>query len=250
MKKPSKGGKVVQKFAYGGMSRNDDKSGVAGPGGNRSGNTSKSSTKSGGSMGGGGGKSGGLGITTGKTIHGNTAFGPSGGMAKGYATSKGGSGMGPSNKSFSNFKTLDGKAMYGNMGNKSVTARNANQANDMMGALSRAKGTPKRSVAPMGSTAAPKPATPRRRSGLSFTFNQTPPKGFYPGAYIQNPTDLPNSQPKRNRKSKRDGVLGAGWNERIRTPKKEGPLGDRWDDRVPPPKGSGNGSGGGGGKGW
>jgi hypothetical protein len=245
MKKPTKGGKVVQKFAYGGMSRNDDKSGVAGPGGNRSGNTSKSSTKSGGSVGG-GGKSGGLGITTGKTIHGNTAFGPAGGMAKGYATSKGGSGMGPSNKSFSNFKTLDGNAMYGNMGNKSVTARNAGQANSMMSALSRAKGTPKRSVTPTASTAAPKPRpkAPVKQVGLKVkaAIDQTLEKfkPWWNEKVTVGPVPVrPRQRPANRWDGKKNGPLGKGWEERVGRgsanpwgTKGKGPLGSGAYDRI------------------
>jgi hypothetical protein len=50
-----------------------------------------------------------LGLSTGKTIHGNTAYGPSGGMAAGYATRDGFGNLG-------NFKSLNGAPMSGMYG--------------------------------------------------------------------------------------------------------------------------------------
>lgn len=92
---------------------------------------------------GGNSKGGGLGITTGKTWHGNTAFGPAGGMATGYATnSRLGSGMGPSVGSFSNFRNLDGSAMIGGgLQNRAIAARNPQQALGMLRALQGAQGS-------------------------------------------------------------------------------------------------------------
>ena len=85
--------------------------------------------------------SNGLGLTTGSTIHGNTAFGPAGGMAQGYATnSRVGSGMGPSMGTFSNFRNLDGSAMFGGgLQNRAVAARNPQQALGMLQALQAAQ---------------------------------------------------------------------------------------------------------------
>ena len=96
--------------------------------------TSKSSS--------GGGKGGSLGVTTGKTIYGNTAFGPAGGNATGYATRTGNiSGTGPSMTTFSNFRTPSGGAMFsGRAGNTPVTARNAQQAAGMLSAMQAAQG--------------------------------------------------------------------------------------------------------------
>lgn len=92
---------------------------------------------------GGGNRGGGLGLTTGKTWHGNTAFGPAGGKATGYATnSRPGSGMGPSVGSFSNFRNLDGSAMIGGgLQNRAVAARNPQQALGMLRALQAAQGS-------------------------------------------------------------------------------------------------------------
>lgn len=79
----------------------------------------------------------GLGIQTGNTIYGNTAFGPAGGKAVGYATRTGPiSGMGPSLGTFSNFRTPAGAAMVGGgLQNRPVTARNPQQALGMLQAL-------------------------------------------------------------------------------------------------------------------
>ena len=81
--------------------------------------------------------SNGLGIRTGSTIRGNTAFAPAGGMAQGYATnSRLGSGMGPSVGAFSNFRNLDGSAMIGGgLQNRAIAARNPQQALGMLRAL-------------------------------------------------------------------------------------------------------------------
>lgn len=86
-----------------------------------------------------GGRNGGagLGIQTGSTIYGNTAFGPAGGKAVGYATRTGPiSGMGPSVGTFSNFRTPSGAPMVGGaLQNRAVTARNPQQALGMLQAL-------------------------------------------------------------------------------------------------------------------
>lgn len=252
--------KVVQKLAAGGMagSRNSDKSGPAGPSKDSSGrNASSASSKGafggGGGLGGGGNKSGGnagktnkgggLGLTTGKTIHGNTAFGPAGGMAQGYATSKGGTGMGPSNKSFSNFKNLDGSPMYGNMGNRSVTARNANQANGMMNALSRAqaprpKARPSATVVP-ASAPPPKPrAKPKVGMGPKIPFDATLDKfkGWWHDKIATGPIPTrPRPKPGANRwGGKANGPLGEGWDEKAPgNRKRDHSLGAGWDERVP-----------------
>ena len=94
------------------------------------------SAKSGGNL-----SSNGLGVRTGSTTYGNTAFGPAGGMAQGYATnSRVGSGMGPSIGSFSNFRNLDGSAMIGGgLQNRAVAARNPVQALGMLRALQAAQ---------------------------------------------------------------------------------------------------------------
>lgn len=106
-----------------------------GGGGVSSGKSTGKSNSSGANM-------GGLGVTTGKTIYGNTAFGPAGGMATGYATRTGNiSGIGPSMTTFSNFRTPSGGAMFsGRAGNTPVTARNAQQAAGMLSAMQRAQG--------------------------------------------------------------------------------------------------------------
>lgn len=62
---------------------------------------------------------GGLGLTTGKTIYGNTAFGPAGGMAQGYATmgahgaANPNYGMQPTIQNYGNFRNLNGSPMFG-----------------------------------------------------------------------------------------------------------------------------------------
>ena len=83
----------------------------------------------------------GTGLSTGKTMFGNTAFGPAGGRATGYATNtRPPSGMGPSIGSFSNFRNLDGSAMIGGgLQNRAVAARNPVQALGMLRALQAAQ---------------------------------------------------------------------------------------------------------------
>ena len=111
---------------------------------------SQKSQSGAGGMGGGGGSGramqpstsigrGNLGITTGSTIHGNTAFGPAGGNAMGYATrdarSLAGAGMGPTMGTYSNFRTPSGAPMFGDSGPQGMTARNPMQAMQMLQAL-------------------------------------------------------------------------------------------------------------------
>ena len=81
--------------------------------------------------------SGNTGLKTGSTIYGNTAFGPAGGRAVGYATRSGPiNGMGPSVGTFSNFRTPAGAPMVGGaLQNRAVTARNPQQALGMLQAL-------------------------------------------------------------------------------------------------------------------
>lgn len=76
-------------------------------------------TSSTGGGGGGGIKGGGnnTGLTTGTNIYGNTAFGPAGGEAMGYATrdpfSLGQAGMAPTFGTYGNFRNPNGSAMFG-----------------------------------------------------------------------------------------------------------------------------------------
>lgn len=75
-----------------------------------------------------------LGLTTGNTWHGNTAFGPSGGDATGYATrdykSLSNAGMGPSMGSYSHFKDMNGNDMFGGspIQGQSFSAMSGNKA--------------------------------------------------------------------------------------------------------------------------
>lgn len=252
--------KVVQKLAAGGMagSRNSDKSGPAGPSKDSSGrNASSASSKGafgggGGGLGGGGNKSGGnagktnkgggLGLTTGKTIHGNTAFGPAGGNAVGHAMSKGGTGMGPSNKSFSNFKTPTGQASFPNMGDRAVTARNAQQARGMMSALSSAQG-PKRpgpKSANVVPTSAPPKARPKPKLGsmpkIPFDATLDKFKAWWNEKVTTGPVPTrPRPKPQANIwGGKANGPLGAGWDEKAPgNRKRDRSLGAGWDERVP-----------------
>lgn len=98
-----------------------------------------------GGMGGGGSnnsgsRTGGLGggLSTGNTWHGNTAFGPPGGIANGYATAKLGAGAGtkPTINTYSNFRTVNGDPMFsGAAQNTAIRAPNANMAASALSAL-------------------------------------------------------------------------------------------------------------------
>ena len=127
-------------------SRSGGPGGGAGQGGG--GNGGGSGGNSGGGGGNGGGSGGGftnnqgawngngksLGLTTGKTWHGNTAFGPSGGDATGYATrdykSLSNAGMGPSMGAYSHFKDMNGNDMFGGspIQDQSFNAMSGNKA--------------------------------------------------------------------------------------------------------------------------
>jgi len=189
--------KVVEKFARGGMaggrSMNDDKSGVAGPRSSGAASRSSGGTRSaGGGMGGGfrqgtnnndvgprGGRTaGGLGLTTGKTWTGNTAYGPAGGKAMGFT-------------------------------------RTPAEAKARMSATTRPKlaspPTSKQDRQKRLKTAEPLPSIPR--NALMYAFGEQ----NFPNQFAAKPNPYPAetrglTNPK---KSKRDGVLGDGWDERV-----------------------------------
>jgi hypothetical protein len=69
---------------------------------------------------GGAGAGAGLGLTTGKTMYGNTAYGPAGGMAAGYATQN-------SNGSLGGFRSLNGAPMSGMYGRVTGPAQAPNR---------------------------------------------------------------------------------------------------------------------------
>lgn len=72
---------------------------------------------------------GGLGLTTGSTWHGNTAYGSGGGHASGFATRTGGNDRGPGAAAYSNFRDMSGRPMFsGSLGNTTVVARSAGEA--------------------------------------------------------------------------------------------------------------------------
>lgn len=116
-------------------------------GGGTAGNNGPSGAGTGGGNRGGGGDSGnsysrtgglGGGLTTGNTIYGNTAFGPSGGNAVGHATAKlgAGAGQGPTTNTYSNFRTPSGAPMFnGAAQNIAIRAPNANVAASALAAL-------------------------------------------------------------------------------------------------------------------
>lgn len=165
--------------AYG-PSSNPSSSGYkgGGGGGNRGGNAGNSSNRS--NSGGGnwsqntnaarnqvagprgqGGPPAGTGLTTGKTVYGNTAYGPAGGRATGYATmSRPGAnyGVGPSTATYSNYRNLDGSQRFA--GNPSVTARNAGVGANQIAARQPAMAP---AVKPTGGLLDPQPSTIQSR---------------------------------------------------------------------------------------
>lgn len=141
-----------------------------------------------------------LGLSTGPTIHGNTVFGPSGGSAIAHATMSSGSmagmGMGPTNETYSNFKTPSGASMYPGLEGRSYTAPNFSGA---MGAASAdyarlhapSAGTPSPISKPVAAAPPPKPTLrPRVQAAIGWLphwpgtgqwwGNQ--PRGSYPAA--------------------------------------------------------------------
>jgi hypothetical protein len=104
------------------------------------------------------------GVTTGNTIYGNTAYGPSGGMATGYATRTGGmSGMGPSVGTYSNFRNLDGSAAIPGAGNMTAMARNPQQARSVLERQFNPAGRPRVGGLLDGEQVAVGPIPPPRR---------------------------------------------------------------------------------------
>lgn len=143
-----------------------------------------------------------LGLTTGPTIYGNTAFGPAGGFATGYATrdqaSLAAAGMGPTPGTYSNFMTPGGRPMFGNspmQGASAVGFPNANAAYNYMNqqyqnwlanrpkvaGLLAEQGVPTpRPAAPPVTPPVPwNPAVPEE----VVPGYRPPPSGYYPGAY-------------------------------------------------------------------
>lgn len=117
---------------------------------------------------------GALGLTTGSTIYGNTAFGPAGGMATGYAT-RGGpvmhsrslTGLPGSYGSWSNFNNPNGSPMFGNVGNMKVGAKNTGQALGYMNALNQLMAARQRGAQANGYGVSGRPAFgPRPQPGM------------------------------------------------------------------------------------
>ena len=149
-----------------------------------------------------GGPAPGTGLTTGKTMYGNTAFGPAGGNAVGYATRSPGSvpsanqGTGLAAGSFSNFRDTSGAPMFsGGLQSRPVQARNAVQALGMLQALQAAQGAPKPAgggapglLDPADEFAREVPSIP---PNLSFRYNNVLSPGMSYANYFRNPTSFP-----------------------------------------------------------
>jgi hypothetical protein len=138
----------------------------------------------------------GLGITTGKTMYGNTAYGPAGGKATGYATATTDKSTGKT--TYSNYRTPEG-------GKANVSYAGSGGAGNT---VSKATKNSKQNITPAGVTykkpapAAPvKPKAPATRSlkapvdtkfqNLQAGYNYQYPKGMSAGNYMLNPTDQP-----------------------------------------------------------
>ena len=130
-----------------------------------------------------------LGLTTGTTWYGNTAFGPAGGMATGYATRDGqslaGAGMAPTMGTYSNFNTMNGQPMFGGaLGGQGFNGMNANQAYgaaqnwyQALQAYAQAKKAGNTGTAPLPPLGArlatsPPPAVPLDKSMMPAFFRQ------------------------------------------------------------------------------
>lgn len=106
----------------GGGNFGNDGGGQNGGVGNGMGGGYTGNSGGGGGMGGyTGNTGGGTGLTTGTTIYGNTAFGPAGGLANGYATMSQASmnnpnfGMRPMNEMYSDYRNLNGTPAFNGM---------------------------------------------------------------------------------------------------------------------------------------
>lgn len=162
-----------------------------------------------------------LGLTTGPTIYGNTAFGPAGGMATGYATrdmqSLAQAGMGPTPGMYGNFMTPGGSPMFGGspVQGQSFQGMNAQQARAQALAAFRAWLASQRPAGLLGDPAAPRPNVPRTyvpqvppimpevfapvppevvpgyQTGLSYQYNMQHVPGYGYANYFKNPTDNP-----------------------------------------------------------
>ena len=133
----------------------------------------------GGNYGNGGGVNGGYnnqtGLSTGKDIYGNTAFGNSGQMATGYAMrdpmSMMMAGMGPTSGSYRQFNNLDGTPMFnGSLGNQSFTGMSAGQAYNAAAAQAAAQAAAARAH----------PSVPGILSGPLAPIHRTPPTAYPP----------------------------------------------------------------------
>lgn len=166
----------------------------------------------------------GLGLTTGKTIHGNTAFGPAGGMATGYATrsnapnvSGGSADFGRPGSitggTFSNFRNTDGSAMFGGgLQNQGVRANNALQALGMLRAMQAGMLRPTPAGGPMTQPGLlddelPTDAIPERPTIPPNIIGPWPGQNtarflqsWHPSMWMRNPTQRPydarNSPPR------------------------------------------------------
>jgi hypothetical protein len=141
-----------------------------------------SSGGSGSSTSGGNKSSGGTGLTTGKTIYGNTAYGPAGGSAKGYATASTNKATGKT--TYSNYRTPEGgkaNVSYAGSGGAGNTVRSPSKQNITSAGVNYTT----KPAAPV------KPKAPAGFQNLQAGYNYQYPKGMSAGNYMLNPTDQP-----------------------------------------------------------
>lgn len=210
--------------------------------------------------------SNGLGATTGKTIYGNTAYGPAGGMATGYATRKDSpSGLGPSVGTYSNFRNLDGSAAIPGAGNMTAMGRSAQQARSVLGRQfggpPRVGGLldgeqvtvgpiPDRRIVPAAATLGVMPPAPNRYAALQAYKSPYGPEAFSTvGAGMNLFNKVSDAWHNyfgglRGNEAYDRGYAGGNWGN---LGKPAASAGYRWNDTGPS---VGGGSGGGGGSGW
>lgn len=157
-----------------------DASGLNASSASRPSSSGYNSAKSGGNL-----NSGGTGLTTGKTMYGNTAYGPAGGKATGYATATTNKSTGKT--TYSNYRTPEG-------GKANVSYAGSGGAGNTVRSPSKQNITPAGVTYKKTQVAAPAPAKPKAPAGfqnLQAFYNYQYPKGMSAGNYMLNPTDQP-----------------------------------------------------------
>jgi hypothetical protein len=171
----------------------------------------------------------GLGLTVSKTMPGNTAYGPAGGMATSYGTRAPSSGN--SRAAGQNVGPASSMAQSAQKSAKQYISPNATTV------MAAPPSGPNYKKVPLADVAK-RIATASKQFGKQFGKKPVKPgisDDMLPGSHLKPPTRSVTPLPITSVRpgGKANGPLGAGWQDRVPSGKAAGPLGSGWQERVP-----------------